>query len=166
MSAVNRASAALLRLAPNPRVTAAVVGSVGALLGLLKAAMIFLVLAVGIGLGGLSTNNYLFVEAVSNAALVVFCFVAVVGALFAGRGEFGRGAVLFVGAGGVLASTALYLALFAAIMLPVRQVMPDTPVTPNAFTYATWLAPAPLLLVAAVLAFHAHRGARSTVGGS
>lgn len=134
------------------------IGAAGAMLGVIKAgASYFFALGVGIGVGGLLTNSFLRVVLGANMVLIVFCGLALVGALATGRGRFRPGAVCFlVSAAGVLAAALLYIFLFSAIMSPIKEVDPSTPTSPNALFYWTWLPPVPLLLIAGALSLYCY----------
>ena len=142
------------------RLAAIITGAIAATVGLLKAGASYsFALAVGIGMGNLLSNSFLRVVLVCNTVLVLFCGLAVVGALLAGRGRDRAGVTLFLlSAAGVVAAALLYVYLFAAVMTPMSEVDPGTPTSPNALFYWTWIPPAPLLLIAAALLFYSRGG--------
>ena len=132
-----------------------VVSAIGALIGILKAAgSCLFAISVGIGTGSLLTKSFLQVVLGSNVVLIVFCVLALIGAVLAGRGRSRAGATfLLASAAGVVAATVLYVLLFASIMAPINEVDPGVPTSPGAGFYLIWLAPVPLLLAAAALSF-------------
>jgi hypothetical protein len=137
------------------RVAAVVVGAIGALIGMLKGLLSILLWgSVGVGTGTLLTNSYLHIIFLSNGLILLSCVLGLVGALFAGRGRSGVGAALFIAnLVGIAAAVVLFVILLEAIMSPIQEIDPSTATSPDEFFYIASLAPVPLLLVAAALAF-------------
>jgi hypothetical protein len=141
------------------RVAAAVVGAIGALLGMLKGLLAILLWGtVGIRTDTLFVNSYLHIIFLSNGVILLSCVLGLVGVLFAGRRKLGVGAALFTAnVLGIVAAVVLFVILLEAIMTPIQEIDPGVATSPDEFFYIASLAPVPLLLVAAALSVLARR---------